>query len=189
MAKKTRIPVDAYQLKITLHGSKPPIWRRFVVPANIPLDRLHDVIQIVKGWSDSHLHAFVIDNEYYEAMSKDGEPLDAEGLDERKFRLNEVVGKVKTKFRYDYDFGDNWEHVLLLEKIIPAAQNPATPVCSAGRGACPAEDCGGIWGYYELLDILADPSHPEHEERKKWVGGIIDPDEFDLEEINKALRR
>lgn len=189
MAKKTRPQPDAYQIKIVLRGSKPPIWRRFVVPADIRLDSLHDVIQIVMGWYDCHLHAFVIENKQYTATSKDGAQLDIEGFDEREYRLGALLPSAKAKFRYEYDFGDSWEHVLQIEKIIPAAEGAKTLVCLAGRGRCPMEDCGGIWGYYRMVEILEDPAHPEYADIEEWTGGKIDPDEFDLDAVNAALRQ
>jgi Plasmid pRiA4b ORF-3-like protein len=185
---KTSLPNNAYQLKITLGGSKPPIWRRFVAPGQITLAKLHDVIQIVMGWYDSHLHAFEIDGEQYGEASRDGMDLDLNGSDERKFRLCDVIPEVKAKFRYEYDFGDSWEHALVVEKIIPADDQPETFVCLAGKGRCPLEDCGGIWGYYRLLEVLANPKDPEHADMKEWAGGKFDPDEFDLAGINKSLR-
>ncbi len=101
--------------------------------------------------------------------------------------LRDLVHAPKSKFHYEYDFGDGWAHTLLVEKIIPAKENPKTFVCLAGKGRCPPEDCGGIWGYYDLLEILSDVKHPEHEERMEWIGGPIDPDAFDPAAVTNAL--
>jgi hypothetical protein len=186
LMKKPSEPVENYQLKITLRGSKPPIWRRFVVPETIKMNHLHEVIQAVMGWCDEHLHAFDVGGERYTALTRDGIDLDMEGEDESRFRLCDVIDGLKSKFAYQYDFGDDWEHQLVLEKILPAPESKAF-VCVAGKGASPPEDCGGIWGYYHLLEVLADADDPEHDDMKEWVGGKIDPDEFDLEAVNKSL--
>jgi hypothetical protein len=186
-AKKQPPSSDAYQIKITLRGSKPPIWRRFVVPADVTLATFHQVIQEVMGWYDSHLHTFKIDGEEYTRRSREGIDLDMEGEDEGRFRLRDVVPDEKSKFHYVYDFGDDWEHTLLVEKIIPASDKSEVFGCLAGKGRCPLEDCGGIWGYYRLLEILGNPKDPEYRDMKEWVGGKIDPEEFDLTAINRSL--
>jgi hypothetical protein len=186
--KKANDSADVLQIKITLRGSKPPIWRRFVVPGNIGLNKLHDVIQTVMGWYDSHLHAFEIGGEQYTALSRDGVDLDMDGRDEKKFRLEEIIHSPKASFRYEYDFGDGWEHTLLVEKIIPKNEAPKPYTCLAGKGRCPFEDCGGIWGYYRMLEILKNPNHPEYEDIKEWAGeDKINPDQFDVDEINQRL--
>ncbi len=139
------------------------------------------------GWYDSHLHDFDIDGGRYVGRSPYGEDMGMEGMDEAKYRLCEVVSAEKTKFNYQYDFGDSWDHVLLIEKIIPAASLPQLFVCLAGKGSCPPEDCGGIWGYCQLLETLSNPKHPEHKDMKEWIGGEFDPDSFDVETVNKRL--
>ena len=178
----------AYQIKITLKGSKPPIWRRVVVPGNIELDGLHQVIQTAMGWTDSHLHLFEIDGSSYMGRDPLGGKIESHcgELDEAEYRLCDVVRREKTRFRYEYDFGDGWEHTLLVEKIIPASENPKTMVCLAGKNRCPVEDSGGLWGYYEKLSILADPKHPEHEEVLEWMGEV-DPAQFSIEAANRRL--
>jgi hypothetical protein len=186
--KKKRKPSDsdAYQLKITLRGSKPPIWRRVVVPGGITLYELHEVIQLAMGWTNSHLHLFEIDGRQFQALDPElGNEFDSE--DETQYQLDEVVDRVKVKFRYEYDFGDSWEHLVVVEKIIPASAKPKLMVCTAGKGNCPMEDSGGIWGYYQKLAILADPSNPDHEEIKEWMGDEFDALAFDLDRVNKAL--
>jgi hypothetical protein len=185
--KKKTQSGDAYQLKITLRGSKPPIWRRVVVPAEIRLDLLHEVIQTAMGWYNCHLHFFEIDGEMYEGRSPDGlGDDDLEGLDEADYRLCDAVAEEKAKFHYEYDFGDGWDHTITVEKIIPASEQPQTMTCLAGKNRCPVEDSGGLWGYYDKLRILADPNDPEHEEIKEWMGPV-DPTEFDLDAVNAAL--
>jgi hypothetical protein len=178
---------DAYQLKITLRGSKPPIWRRIVIPGEITLDLLHEVIQSTMGWFNCHLHLFDIDGKTFQAPGPDGY-IDEEMSDEdaTQFRFCDVAPEPRSRFRYEYDFGDDWEHIILVEKVIPAAQKPKTMVCLGGKGRCPPEDSGGIWSYYNKLRILADPSDPEHEDIKEWMEGI-DPNEFDPDKVTRAL--
>jgi len=177
---------DVYQLKITLRGvSKPPVWRRAAVPAGLTLDQLHDVIQEVMGWEDGHLHVFSTPRRDY------GTPGSDLGFaDERKVTLAEVLIKPGAAMRYTYDFGDDWEHDILLEKILPP--DPVARLsCLAGKGACPPEDCGGTWGYDSLKEVLADPDHEQHEELLDWLGldsaAEFDPARFRLDEVNARL--
>ncbi|MBN1582255.1 MAG: plasmid pRiA4b ORF-3 family protein [Anaerolineae bacterium] len=178
--------VSIYQIKITLSGSKPPIWRRVLVRGDTTLGKLHDIIQAVMGWLDYHLHLFTIDGVHFGVPSPDDwEPV----LDERKIRLDRIVPGEGTKFIYEYDFGDSWDHVLLVEKIMPSEQGVAYPACIKGRRACPPEDVGGIWGYYGFLEAIQDPGHPEHDDYLEWIGGEFDPERFDLDETDAALQR
>lgn len=167
----------AHQLKVTLRGVRPPIWRRVVVDGGESLHHLHDVIQAAFGWYDSHLHEFDIDGEHYGIPHEDDwTPV----RDERRVSIGEIAGA--GKIRYTYDFGDNWEHDVIVEKSLPAGEAATVPDCIGGSRACPPEDCGGPWGYTELLKILADPDHPEHAERVEWLDWIgrsgLDPDAF-----------
>jgi hypothetical protein len=176
-----------YELKITLRGSKPAIWRRFQVPGSINLNRLHDIFQVVMGWTDSHLHQFVDAPIVYSVPSGDDYPGE-ERLDERRFRLANVARHEKASFIYEYDFGDSWAHEVVVEKILPADPKKKYAVCLDGKNACPPEDCGGIWGYYELLKAVKNPKHKEHQEMLDWLGGPFDPGHFDLQKINAELR-
>jgi hypothetical protein len=192
MAKKKqeKAPSEIYQLEITLLGSKPRIWRRFEVPANITLASLHYIIQTVMGWENSHLHQFTIGEERYGEIIPDVvSGMDLEMTDERKIKLGDVVGNVGDRFMYEYDFGDSWEHGLKVLKTGPPEPGVRYPVCLAGKRACPPEDCGGVWGYENLLEIIADPSHEEHGSMMEWLGEEFDPEAFDLDEINGTLRR
>lgn len=173
---------DIYQVKVTLVGSKPPIWRRIQVSATIKLSELHRVLQEAMGWTDSHMHAFNIGARSY----GEADP-ELEMADEGRVTLNKVVKGEKAKFRYEYDFGDGWEHQLLVEKVLPADPDVHYPRCVTGKRRCPPEDCGGIWGYARLVEALRDPRHPEHEAMKEWYEGSLDPDEFDPDAINCAL--
>ncbi len=179
------MPEKNYQLKITLNHSKPPIWRRVQVPGDFTLDRLHEVIQVVMGWGNYHLHQFLIGNVYY------GEPHPdyiTEMKDEKKVRLSELVSE-GDQFVYEYDFGDSWEHKVQVEKILPRERGVRYryPKLLKGKRACPPEDVGGIWGYEEFLEAIRDPDHPEHEDMLDWIGGEFDPEKFDKDEIDQAL--
>lgn len=175
----------AYTLKITLLGSKPSIWRRFCVPGEITLDRLHDIIQIVMSWEESHLHRFTINDRRFSEKPED----EADGEEDADFALSDLVPKVKTKFLYEYDFGDGWEHALLVESINEVPEGHRACVCCMdGKRACPPEDVGGIDGYAEYLLALKDPKHPEHEPYLEWRGPF-DPTEFDIDAVNFELAK
>lgn len=181
--------VPLYQLKITLKWSKPPIWRRVVVRADMRLDRLHDVIQKVMGWTNSHLHQFILGRTYYGEPDLEFEDMGSKMLNEKKFTVADLAPAAKKKFIYEYDFGDGWAHNIVVEKTLPADPAFKHPFCLAGANACPPEDCGGMGGYYNLLEALADPKHPEHDEMVEWLGGGFDPAEFDLDGRNAVLHR
>ncbi len=174
-----------YQIKVTLRGSKPPIWRRLLVAGDTTLFDLHKIIQIAMGWTDSHLHQFIIDGAYYSIPSEDDwVPV----VDEREHRLAEIAPTEQSKFIYEYDFGDSWEHKIVVEKILPADPKLKYPFCLKGRRACPPEDVGGIWGFKEFLEAMQDPKHKDHESYLEWWGETYDPEEFDLDEINRELQ-
>lgn len=172
------------QIKITLKHTKPPIWRRVLVSAEITLEELHEVLQIAMGWTNSHMHQF----ETEEGIFAD----EASGLEETESSWNVTLASVlprpKSSIRYEYDFGDGWDHQILLEKVVEL-EAPAPAVCLAGARACPPEDCGGPWGYANLLDALKDPKHPEHESMSDWIGPEFDPELFEIEAMNKQLAR
>ena len=173
----------AYLLKIRLLEINPEIWRRFVVPASITLDRLHDVIQIVIGWTDSHLHEFTIGTKTYSEYLED---LDRERgiLEDNRYRLYDLIKRKGRTFSYLYDFGDYWQHELVLED----SHYPKMCLsCFEGERACPPEDVGGIGGYYEFCDVLLDPTHEEHERYKIWSGGDYRIEAFDVSAVNWEL--
>jgi hypothetical protein len=178
-----------YQLKITLCPSKPPIWRRVVVRADMTLDRLHRVIQIAMGWMESHMHQFQLGGVAYGIPDDEFDGVGSETLDDAQYTVADLAPVAKQKFSYEYDFGDGWEHVVLVEKVLRPDPAFKHPICLAGANACPPEDCGGISGYYDLLEALADPNHEQHAELKKWVGGGWDAGRFNLEETNAHLKR
>lgn len=183
MPTRNKQPTVIYQLKVTLKNSKPPIWRRIQVAGDTSLDKLHLILQTVMGWENDHLHQFKIGPDYYSAEDAD---LDCE--DETQFDLSEVVSGVKQKFLYEYDFGDSWEHEIVVEKILQPEAGVHYPVCLAGKRAGPPEDSGGVWGYESLLEIVNNPEHPDYDERVEWLGEDFDPEAFDLEAINRKLR-
>ncbi|WP_250282988.1 plasmid pRiA4b ORF-3 family protein [Frankia sp. CiP1_Cm_nod2] len=184
--KKAAGPAPVYQIKVVLRGTKPPIWRRLEVPADIRLDRLHTVIQAAFGWYDTHLHVF--ETQYGSFSSPDADP----GYRaEAAVTLEQVVPTANDKIFYTYDFGDSWEHDILLEKVLSPDPTVRYPRCTGGRRAAPPEDCGGIWGYAELLQVLKDPDHPEHDEKLEWLGvdNAVEfaPERFDTVAVNQAL--
>jgi hypothetical protein len=185
MAMAKQNPQTVYQLKVTLRDSKPPIWRRLLVDSDITLPRLHRALQIAMGWQDYHIHAFRVDDEAYGVREGDMDCL----RDETHVKLNRLLRREKDSLIYEYDFGDGWEHKVLLEKILPPDDALATPRCIKGKRACPPEDCGGIYGYCELLDTLADPAHPDREEMLEWLGGAFEPETFSLDAANERLKR
>ena len=174
-----------YQIKVTLKGSKPPIWRRMQVTSETTLAQLHRILQRVMGWEGYHLYQFVVGGMAY------GDPSmleEMEGEDARKATLATLVRGEKSKILYEYDFGDSWDHELLIEKVLPCEAGKRYPVCLTGKRACPPEDCGGIWSYASFLDAIQHPQHPEHEDMLEWVGGAFDPEAFDLDEINREIQ-
>jgi hypothetical protein len=177
----------AMQLKLSLRGVvKPPVWRRLLVPADIRLDRLHDVIQTATGWTDTHLHVFSTRSGDY------GIPDPELGhRNERNARLAQFLQQPGDRIHYSYDFGDGWEHDIVLEKRLNPEPGAQMPACLAGKGVCPPEDCGGPWGYADLKQALADPRHEDHESMLEWLGlesaEGFDPAAFDLAEINEVL--
>lgn len=175
-----------YLLKIQLLDIEPSIWRRFVVPASITLDRLHDVVQIVMGWTDSHLHEFTIGNKRYTEYPESKE----DGLACGRYRLGDLIKQKGRTFRYLYDFGDSWEHELVLEENRYFNPELRTELaCLDGQRACPPEDVGGVPGYFEFLNALKDPNHEEHESYTEWSGGNFDSERFDPESINWELMK
>ena len=176
-----------FQIKVTLRGTRPPIWRRILVSRNINLAQFHNILQVVMGWEDCHLHHFRVGNTFY------GTPSDDFGMgtkNEKKVHLDEVLRKPKDRMMYEYDFGDSCEHDVVLEKIIPKNPKMKYPFMVKGKGTCPPEDIGGVWGYYEFLEAVSDPNHPNHEEMLEWHGDdTFNPDDFDADVINAYIQR
>jgi hypothetical protein len=186
--KEMRPPQDIYQIKITLLGARPPIWRRLLVPADLTLDQLHDVLQLAMGWEDCHMHDFRIGDQRFGRPDPDDRLMGLPAVgNERTVRLSSVLGKVGAKAEYTYDFGDSWEHAIAVEKVLPPQPGLAYPVCLGGKRRGPPEDCGGIPGFYGLLEAVTDSAHPEHEELLDWLGGDFDPEVFSADEVNRRL--
>jgi hypothetical protein len=181
--RRTR-PLVIYQLKVTLRGSRPPIWRRVQVRSETTLEQLHEILQVSMGWQEGHLHQFVANGVQYGTADSDW-GVDVE--DESEATLADVASGVGSRFVYEYDFGDGWEHDLLIEKVLEPQPGADYPVCLTGRRACPPEDVGGIWGYADFLRAMRDPSDPEHDDLVEWIGGAFDPEAFDVADVNAAL--
>jgi hypothetical protein len=186
-----------YQFKITLKGIKPPIWRRIQVPETYSFWGLHVAVQDVLGWLDYHLHHFEIINPRTGTIEEIGIP-DEEGWGGIKIlpgwnrKISKYFSEHSKKAKYIYDYGDDWEHNIQLEKILPRDPDSKYPICIRGKRACPPEDCGGIWGYDELLEIIRNPNHERYEEMQEWVGDHFDPEHFDINEVkfdDPAMRK
>jgi hypothetical protein len=186
-----------YQFKVTLKGVKPAVWRRFQVPESYTFWDLHVAIQDVFGWLDYHLHEFELMNPESGGFAAIGIP-DEEGMFDReilpgwKQGISSWFSRVYCSALYTYDFGDDWEHIVKLEKILPREEKRKYPVCVDGKRACPPEDCGGVWGYRDFLKVLKNPEHEDYEDLLNWVGGKFDPEYFDPKKVrfmNPTKRR
>lgn len=180
---------QVYQFKITLKGIKPPIWRRIQVPETYTFWDLHVAIQDTMGWLDYHLHQFEMVSPSTGMKVEIGIPDKESGwgreiLPGWKQKIADYFSIENRSADYTYDFGDNWEHTIKLEKIFPRDKKIDYPICIAGKRACPPEDCGGIWGYENFLEIISDPDNEEYEDMIEWVGGEFDPEHFDVKEVS-----
>lgn len=186
--KNIEMSEEIYQVKVTLLGPRPPIWRRLLVPAELTLEQLHPVLQAAMGWENCHLHDFRIGSRRF------GKPDPSERLfgdpvtvSERSARLFAVLGKVGAKAVYTYDFGDGWQHQIAVEKILPSEPGHAYPQCIDGKRHGPPEDCGGVGGFSNLLEAVSDPNHDQHDELTDWLGDDFDPEAFSVDEANRRL--
>lgn len=204
--KKRKKPDKVLSFKITLNDSSPRIWRRIIVPAEYTFFNLHCAIQDAMGWFDCHLHDFRIDTRSQtksKRKSEKGEIItiafpnpeiddfDINTInrkDERAEYLADWFGKRIKQCVYEYDFGDGWDHTVLFESESPRDPQNTYPQCTAGKGACPPEDCGGVWGYKNLQGILKNPKHPEHKDMLDWLlikdASEFDPNNFDIQDIS-----
>lgn len=182
---------NIFQLKITLYGSSPSIWRKIQVPETFSFFDLHVAIQDSFGWEDDHLHQYFTENPYkrnsqYQNIALPMPEMDV-AVDERKAKLKNFLRKPKDYVFYEYDFGDSWMHEVKLEKILPADKKRKYPILLDGKRACPEEDSGGLGGYYNLLDIINNPKHPEYEDMLNWMGlekgSEYNPEKIDLTKI------
>lgn len=180
-----------YLLKIELDGITPGIWRRFVVPSHISLDRLHDIIQIVMGWKDYHLHEFEIKNIRY----TENPETPKYGKEESNFILGNLIKTKNTSFTYLYDFGDDWMHTVTIEDTAFVKDSRFPIYCFEGARACPPEDVGGIYGYKDFCKTISDKSCPEHQDIKKWYASLpwnkekFDSEGFDPEVVTVELMK
>jgi hypothetical protein len=187
--------VRGFRVRLDLHGAKPPVWRRLELPGDLSLPRLHDVIQAAMGWSDSHLHRFRTGHDHRSPFFVTHFDLDEgeDGTLEDDVRLDQLVAEKGDELWYEYDFGDGWDHKLVVEEVLN--EPPSASRCSGGRMACPPEDCGGIGGYEELAawvrsgygDDLLPQGFEDAEHGRTWLPLEWHPDNFDVEEANVAL--
>jgi len=187
-----RAEVMTYCIRIDLNGTKPPIWRRIEVASDLTLDRMHDVMQAVMGWTDSHLHEFISGKNATDRLAEHYRPQDSldedlPGVEESSVRLDEVLVQPGDRLFYNYDFGDDWTHTLRLEAVEPQGDERRWAVCIAGARACPPEDSGGVWGYHDLLTALSAPGDSGDPELLEWIGPDFVPEQFDVDDVNSVL--
>ncbi len=182
--------LNALQLRVTLDGIAPEVWRRLVVPGTWHLGQLHLAIQAAFNWWNYHLHEFRIGGlRYGDPETDDGGFLDSPRLfDQHEVRLLDFGYAPGTTFTYVYDFGDNWQHRVEIEEHLALDPAPRVANCTGGARARPPEDVGGLGGYENFLAVMADPDDPEHADTKQWCGGHFDPDWFDLAQADKDVR-
>ncbi len=185
-AKPSKISTT-YQLKITLVGISPPIWRRVLVPSTLTISKLHDALQVCMGWTNSHLHQFEKDGRYWGKPETDDYGIEL--LDERRVPVGQLLQAEGDSLSYLYDLGDKWRHTVYLEKIVPSESPSPVPVCLAGERRCPPEDVGGPSGYEEFLAVIFEPGHEDSERFRQWGGGTFHAEEFNLKAVNDALER
>lgn len=170
-------------MKVSLSETTPLVWRRILVPAAFTLTQLHDVLQVVMGWKNSHMFQFEIAGETYGTGEPEFED-ESEIKQADHYKLSDALASTD-QFTYVYDFGDNWRHEVVVEKGFKWDENHAYPACIGGESACPPEDCGGISGYFDFLEKFRNPADEEHLSTRRWVGGFFDPSSFDTNRINQ----
>lgn len=183
--------IQIYQIQIALQNFRPKIWRRLLIPEDVLLSDLHKIIQTAMGWQNAHLHQFSKNNTYYTIRFHDDDFWDeATSVDyvKNKIKLADLLTTEKETLLYEYDFGDGWMHNIILEKKLPVDKNKTYPTCLTGKMSCPPEDCGGVWGYSDLLAVLKQPDHEEYKNYREWLGDEFDPACFDKDEVNELLK-
>jgi hypothetical protein len=175
--------MNIYQIQIILTRSEPLIWRRLLIPSNLLLPDLHLIIQVSMGWENDHLYQFIKGKNFYSPEDYTGD------VEYEEIKISDLLKKEKEKIVYEYDFGDSWEHDVILEKILSDDKKLKSSVCLEGKMACPPEDCGGVWGYSDMLEILKHQDHEDYENIMEWLGGEFDPEYFDKESVNRVLKR
>jgi hypothetical protein len=186
MSARKKTAPTIYELQVELEDIEPRIWRRLLVPSTIKLPKLHDLLQLVMGWTDSHLHSFQFGDQAY--SSADAELEELQMLSEKKYTLSAALGDSVHEFLYEYDFGDSWRHHVSVKTIAKPNTDWFYPLCVAGARAVPPEDVGGTSGYLEFLSAINGPKHEDHDAMLEWIGGAFDPEGFDLNTINRTLR-
>jgi Plasmid pRiA4b ORF-3-like protein len=176
--------MEVYAIKVTLLGTSPPVWRRILVPRDIKLGNLHRTLQTLMGWTNCHLHQF---GRQRQRMTDPRSRVGTKVADENRTKLGELIWTVGARLLYEYDFGDGWQHELLLEEVL-FGEESFQQICVAGKRCCPPEGCGGPQGFAEVLKALQDANHPNHEEVCEWLGDFV-PESFSVDEINRRLRR
>ena len=172
-----------YELKVVLKNIEPPIWREVTVPEDTILHQLHQMLQVVMGWTNSHLYLFDVGGRMYGEPSAEWE---FEVRDSTRTTLEEIVSHNSPSFLYEYDLGDSWMHEITVQRTVEDAAE-GRPRCTGGARACPPEDCGGPGGYEYFLEAMTDPEHEEHLSMLKWAGGDFDPEEFDAGAVDWTL--
>ena len=177
---------EIYQIKVQLMDIRPPIWRRCLLSSTSSLKDFHEILQVVMGWENYHLHLFVVNDTRYGEIDPEFANED-DWDDESAVKLKDIFRSVGDSMLYQYDFGDGWQHKITLEKILPFNTDQVLPQCIKGKRHCPPEDVGGTWGYDNMIEILSDPSHPEYRSMKEWVGENFEPEHFSVSEVNTML--
>ena len=188
--KKGKKAGKIFQLEIWLEDIKPRIWRSLAVRPFMKLDRMHMVIQKAMGWTNSHLHQFISSEGIYYSYPYPGYDRYDDGTEDETFvKISDLIAAPGDRLKYQYDFGDCWNHIIELKSIETAKPGAKYPVCLAGERACPPEDCGGPWGYADMLDILAGQDSDQKQEYEEWLGAKFDPEAFNIEKINRRIKR
>jgi hypothetical protein len=181
----SEVDIMLYEIKVQLEHIKPPIFRKLRVPSRTSLFKFHKIIQKAMGWENCHLYLYEIEKTLY---SDYPEEWDMEVIDSKKVTLEKIFGQGTRSFTYEYDMGDGWRHDITFLKEVESEGNEK-PACITGTRACPPEDCGGPPGYEYFLEVIADSSHEDHDEMLAWIGGSFNPEYFNLEETNKAVKQ
>jgi Plasmid pRiA4b ORF-3-like protein len=187
MTARKRSAAKILELHVELEDIEPVIWRRLLVPATMPLPKLHDLLQLALGWTNSHLHSFTFGKKTFGKSGVDDFD-DVPTLEERKYTLESALDESLREFLYEYDFGDGWRHRIAVKSLARPNLEWHYPICTGGARAAPPDDVGGPPGYEEFLAAIQDPKHEEHESMLTWIGGAFDPEGFDLNAINRTLR-
>jgi hypothetical protein len=178
------MPNEIIQMKISLDDIKPEIWRRFIINSSCSLDKFHIILQTIMGWQNCHLYGFIVNGEEYMPSDDDDEFFESDALNTKGMTIKKLKLNEKDKIKYIYDYGDNWEHTIKIEKIINTDDKIQTPLCVDGERNCPPEDCGSYPGYDDIVNAMKKPKSKEAKEFIEWLGEPYDSEKFDIERIN-----